>query len=186
MVSEDIKRLISEDIQQRRDEYMQLMHEHGAKSQDEIIDSVRETQEQLLTIFESVTEEQALRKPAPDEWSLHELAVHAAFTERLIAKIIHYGSRNSVPPAEDLEGAGIGMMPKDEYPTYAGVLADLRQRNADLLDALRALPETPDMEMKMPHPFFGPLNCLEWAGFQRVHDTDHIQHAGKILASTRT
>jgi hypothetical protein len=186
MVSEDIRRLISEDIQQRRDEYLQLMHEHGTKSPDEIIQSLRETQEQLLALFESASEEQALRKPAPDEWSLHELAAHAAFTERLIAKIIHYGSRNSVPPAEDLEGAGIGMMPKDEYPSYAGVLAALRQRNADLLEAVRDLPEEPNMDMKMPHPFFGPLNCLEWAGFQRVHDTDHIQHAGKILASTKT
>jgi hypothetical protein len=57
--------------------------------------------------------------------------------------------------------------------------------NGALVESLQGLPDEPDMEMKLPHPFFGPLNCLEWAGFQRVHDTDHIQHAGKILAALR-
>ncbi len=184
MVSEDIQRLVSEDIKQRRDEYMQLMAEHGAKLPNEIIESVRETQARLLETFGRATEEQALRKPAPDEWNLRELALHAVFTERLIAKIIHHGSRGEIPSAEDLEGAGIGMMPNDDGRSYAQILEELRSRNEDLIRAVEGLPDKPNRELKMPHPYFGPLDCLEWAGFQRVHDTDHIQHAQKILAST--
>jgi len=76
------------------------------------------------------------------------------------------------------------MMPKGDTRTYARALRDLRVANEELLDAVRNLPEHPDTGMVVPHPFFGPLSCLEWAGFQRVHDTDHIQHAAKILAVT--
>ncbi len=177
--------MVSKDIEQRREQYLQLMREHGTMPREQIIESVRETQGKLLDIFSSASETQAARKPADDEWSLHELALHAVFTERLIAKLIQHTARSSTPPAEDLEGAGIGMMPNDDSRTYEEVINDLRRVNEDLLEAVRGLPEEPDREMKLAHPFFGPLNCLEWAGFQRVHDTDHIQHAEKILAATR-
>ena len=174
--------MVSEDIQTRRDHYLAIMHDHGTKPRASIIESLRETQEELLAIFGSATEAQAQHKPAADEWSLHELALHAVFTERLIAKLVHHVARSSIPPAEDLEGAGIGMMPPADSRSYRQVVDDLRRANGDLLTAVRDLPEEPDTEMKVPHPFFGPLTCLEWAGFQRVHDLDHIQHARKILA----
>jgi hypothetical protein len=175
---------ISEDIRRRREEYLELMAQHGSMSPAEIIASVRETQARLLDVFGSVTESDALRKPAPGEWCLRELAQHAVFTERLIAKIIHHGARGEIPSREDLEGAGIGMMPPDDGKTYDEILDDLRSMNDALVRSLEELPAEPNRELKMPHPFFGPLDCLEWAGFQRVHDTDHIHHAEKIIAST--
>ncbi len=179
MVSEGI----SADIEERRERYMQLMRDHGAMRREEVVTSVCETQATLLATFSRASDEQALRKPAEDEWCLRELAMHALFTERLIAKLIHHTARSSTPPAEALVGAGIGMMPEDDGRGYRDILSDLAAVNNDLLDAVRSLPDEPDREMKLAHPFFGPLNCLEWAGFQRVHDTDHIQHAEKILAA---
>ncbi len=178
--------MVSQDIQDSRDVYMQLMHEHGRKSPEDIIASVGETQAELLAIFRSVDEPQALVQPAPDEWSLRDLAEHAVFTERLIGKLIHYTARGSVPPAEDLKGAGIGMMPDDRRQSYVEIVEDLAAMNTALLDAVRNLPAQPNTEMLVPHPFFGPLNCLQWAGFQRVHDLDHIQHARKIIAAIAT
>jgi hypothetical protein len=74
------------------------------------------------------------------------------------------------------------MMPADDGREYVRVLDELRAANVALVETLAGLPEQPDMTMQVPHPFFGPLNCLEWAGFQRVHDLDHIQHAEKIRA----
>ncbi len=176
--------MVSEDIQARRDEYLAIMHAHGTKSPEAIVASVRETQATLLAIYRSVQEDIAQLKPAPEEWSLRELAIHTVFTERLIAKLIHHIARSSAPSAEDLEGAGIGMMPKDdEGRSFSQIVDDLERTNVTLLQAVRDLPDVPDMAMQLPHPFFGPLNCLEWAGFQRVHDLDHIQHARKILAA---
>jgi hypothetical protein len=185
MVSEDVTALISEDIQANRERYLGIMHTHATMSPHDIVESLRETQDELLSIYRSVPEDRAMREPAPGEWSLHQLAIHAVFTERLIAKLIHHTARGEIPipSAEDLEGAGIGMMPKEDNRGYAEVVDALEQTNADLLAAVRALPDAPNIEMKLPHPYFGPLTCLEWAGFQRVHDLDHIQHARKILVA---
>jgi hypothetical protein len=177
--------MVSEDIQRRRDEYTQLMRDHAAMRPAEIVESVRASQAQFLEIMRAVREEQALRKPAPEEWSLRELALHAAFTERLIAKLIHHTARREIPAAADLEGAGIGMMPPDDGRPYAGVLDEIERMNAEIIAAIESLPASPDLEFRLAHPFFGQLNSHEWAGFQRVHDTDHIQHARKIIAATR-
>ena len=54
-----------------------------------------------------------------------------------------------------------------------------------MLETILGLPDAPDTSITPPHPFFGDLNCREWAAFQRVHDEDHIQHAAKILAVVR-
>lgn len=175
--------MVSEDIQARREAYLAIMRDHAAMPHQEIEASVSETQEALLAVLSGASDEEALRKPAPDEWCLRELALHAEFAERLIAKLIHHTARSGTPSAEDFAGAGIGMMPDDDGRSYREILADLRRTNADLLDAVRDLPEEPDRDTKPAHPFFGQLNCLEWAGFQRVHDVDHLQHAQKIIAA---
>jgi len=177
--------MVSEDIQRRRDEYLELMRAHASKTPVEIIASLTETQSALFAILSAIPDERAMRKPAPDEWCLHQLANHAAFTERLVAKLVQHGARGELPAPADLEGAGIGMMPPDDDRTYRDVLAELERNNAALLAAVRDLPPDPNLEFEIPHPFFGPLNCLQWAGFQRVHDLDHIQHAEKILAVVR-
>jgi hypothetical protein len=176
--------MVSQDIIEARDRYMALMQDHGTMHPDAIVESLRETQDELLGIFRSVSEKQASVKPAPGDWSMHDLALHAAFTERLIAKLVHHIARGGTPSAEDFKGAGIGMMPEEDSRSYSEILDELASRNAEILTAVRDLPDAPNTEMKLPHPFFGPLNCLEWAGFQRVHDLDHIQHARKIIAAT--
>jgi len=72
----------------------------------------------------------------------------------------------------------------DDAGTYAALIERLHVANAKMLAAIRGLPADADTETKSPHPFFGELNCYEWAVFQRVHDSDHIQHAQKIIAAT--
>ena len=178
--------MVSQDIQDRRDAYIEIMRAHAEKSPAEISDSVRETQSRLLGVLDGWTDADALWKPAPDEWCIRELALHALFTERLVAKLVHYTARGAFPPAADLEGAGIGMMPADDGREYRRVLDDLRAANEALVATLQEIPDEPDMKMQAAHPFFGRLNCLEWAGFQRVHDLDHIQHAEKIRAGFAT
>ncbi|TAK68399.1 MAG: DinB family protein [Dehalococcoidia bacterium] len=175
--------MVSENITRRRDEYLQLMRDIGKQAPDGIARSVAETQQALMALLTSAPESSVLARPALDEWCLRDLALHAAFTERLISRLVHYMARGSMPPPEDLAGAGIGMMPEGDVRAYADVLSHLGAMNDELLDAVRNLPENPNTEMLVPHLLFGPLNCLEWAGFQRVHDTDHIQHARQILAA---
>jgi hypothetical protein len=181
MVSEDILSQVSGDIQGRREEFLDLMRNHGVMPRDEIVESVRSTQAELLAVFGSAKEPRASRKPAPEEWSLRDLALHAVFTERLIAKLIHHLGRGEFPPREAFAGSGIGMMPEDDGRPYDAIMRELAEANETLLTAVRELPDDANAELKLPHPYFGALNCKEWAGFQRVHDLDHIQHARKII-----
>jgi DinB family protein len=178
--------MVSEDIAGRREEYIQVIRDHGSKSRTDIVKSIAMMQNELFTLLSAVPEALAARKPAPDEWCLRELALHALVAERLIGKLVHHLARGEMPQPKDLEGARAGMIPTGDTRSYGEVLSDLRRANEELLDAVRDLPEKPNTELVRAHPFFGALNCLEWAGFQRVHDTDHIQHAKKILAATRS
>jgi hypothetical protein len=75
------------------------------------------------------------------------------------------------------------MMGDDDGRPFAAMIEELRALDAEMLQTIRDLPAAPDTSVTPTHPFFGPLNCLEWAAFQRVHDEDHVQHAGKILAA---
>jgi hypothetical protein len=77
----------------------------------------------------------------------------------------------------------MGTMVEDDGRPFAALLDDLRALDDEMLAAIRDLPAPPDTSITPAHPFFGPLNCLEWAAFQRVHDEDHVQHAGKIIAA---
>lgn len=172
--------MVSPEIQGRIDEYKLLMRDLGAQPPKTIIARVGETQARLLSVLEPVPEAAALWKPAPDEWCLRELAIHAAFTERLVTKLVHCVARGEAPTADDLRGAGIGMMPEDDGRPYAAALEWLREMNEELVRAVQGLPDDPNREMRLPHPIFGPLGCTEWAAFQRVHDLDHIQHAERI------
>ena len=74
-------------------------------------------------------------------------------------------------------------MVDDTGQPMSDYIAQLRELNAQLLGEINGMPPEPYLEEKVPHPFFGPLNCKEWAAFQRVHDEDHVQHAQKILAA---
>ena len=58
--------------------------------------SVVETEDALLALLWSVPESRVLQQPAPGEWCLRELALHALFTEPLISKLVHYMARGSM------------------------------------------------------------------------------------------
>ncbi len=121
------------------------------------------------------------RQPAAGEWSLRELVRHVITSGAGVAHVIETTSRGQEP-----RGRGsIGMMADDGGEPYPALIERLRETNQRLLNVIAALPAEPDMTVLAPHPFFGDLNCLEWAVFQRVHDMDHIQHAGKILEALR-
>lgn len=174
--------MVSPELESRRQSYLDFMHDTGKLPAADIATSVRESQAELLELLRAVPEATASAKPHGDgEWCLRELAIHAAFTERLVAKLVYGMARGTMPTADDLRGAGIGMMPPDTSRSYADALAELESLNAELIGAVESLPAEPNLELHLPHPFFGALNCKEWAAFQRVHDTDHIQHARRIL-----
>ena len=70
--------------------------------------------------------------------------------------------------------------------TYA-TLAEAREAAGTSQEALVAfvngLSEASNTEETFDHFLFGPLNCRQWAVFQRVHDGDHGNQIEKIKAA---
>jgi hypothetical protein len=165
-----------EDVRDRVTSYIQ---HQGAKPPDAIHDLVSASHQRFLDVVSGLADDVASRKPAPGEWSVRELICHVIDAERGVRGLVHNLSRGE-PPARD---RGPGLMIEDTGQPFAWFVDHLRALNEDLLREILAIPANPNVDLKAPHPFFGPLNGKEWAAFQRVHDEDHIQHAQKILAA---
>lgn len=162
-----------------RDRVVSYIQHQGAKSPEALIDLVRTSQQRFLDVISGLSDEVAAKKPAPDEWSVRELTRHVLDAEDSVAILVHNLSRGMGPP----EGRNAGRMVADDDGPFAQYVEQLKALNERMLDAIKGLPKDPNLEEKAAHPFFGMLNCKEWAAFQRVHDEDHVQHAQKILAA---
>jgi hypothetical protein len=168
--------MVSEDVVQRVVGYMQ---HQATKPRADVIAMVAENQQKLADVFASVSEEAAAIKPAADEWSLRDLIRHVIDAEDSVASLIADAARGRQPKPR----GGIGSMVEDDGRAFSAFVDRLRESNELFQRTMGELPETPDLGVTPKHPFFGPLNCLEWCIFQRVHDADHIQHAQKIIAA---
>ena len=111
--------MVSEDIAGHREEYLETIREHGSKSPTDIAKSVALMQNELVSLLATVPESLADRKPAPDQWCLRELALHAVVAERLIGRLVHHLALGEMPPQKDLEGARPGMIPTTDTRSYS-------------------------------------------------------------------
>lgn len=173
--------MLPQDVIERVTIYIQ--HQAG-KSRDAVIDLVRTSQLRYLDVISAIDNAAAAKKPAPEEWSVRELLRHVILAEQDVTALVHDLSRGAIPPPTITGRRSIGAMIDDDARPFNALVGQLRDVNGAMLRAIEGLPDAPNLEMKAPHPFFGPLNCMEWAVFQRVHDEDHVQHAQKILAAT--
>jgi hypothetical protein len=169
--------MLTDDVVARVTSYIQ---HQGTKSKAALADLVRTSQQRYVDAVAAVSDDIAAKKPAPDEWSIRELTRHVVTTQNYVAGLIWHSARSQEPPPRP---GALGMTVDDDARPFAGWVAELCETNAKMLETILTLPDAPDIALKPAHPFFGPLNCREWAAFQRVHDEDHVQHAGKILAA---
>jgi hypothetical protein len=168
--------VLSDDVRARVTSYIQ---HQGTKSADGLAALVGTSQQRFIELAAAVPEDISAKQPAEGEWSMRELIRHVIGAEALVAALVHDLARG----VEKSRDGGLGMTIADDRRPYAGFVEQLRATNAAMLEAINGLPENPNLELKSRHPFFGPLNCREWAAFQRVHDEDHVQHGTKIVAA---
>lgn len=166
--------MVSEDVAARIVSY--IRHQ-AAKPNDVLAGIVADSQSRLLDTLSRHDATDAARKPAPDEWSLRELVRHVVSAEAGVVAMVGRLAHGETSDAVRRTGSMI-----DDDAAYDAMLARLRDTNEQLLAAIRALPADAPLDVKSAHPFFGDLNCREWAAFQKVHDEDHLQHADKIIA----
>jgi hypothetical protein len=142
---------------------------------------VQQGHQQLATLLDAMSEEQAAFKPGPDDWSVLELLAHVVTAKRGVARICERLGRG-----EQVANFGGEGEEQDGVTRVAfASLAEARRGMDAAHDALLAFIDGPlaaaGLTPRYGHFLFGDLNCREWAVFQRVHDGDH---AGQITQIT--
>lgn len=142
-------------------------------SQRWMLKALHEAAGELRSQLLGLSEDDLRHRPAPDEWSLKEIAAHlrdaeACFLERL----------------ELIAGQDEPILPNIETDTYVlerdyrsldlhEVLLEfsrLRHRSTDLLWSLAP----PDWERQGLHPYRGRLSVTQVARDMNEHDLDHL------------
>jgi FMN phosphatase YigB (HAD superfamily) len=147
-----------------------------------IIAVLRSTPAGLADLAENIPQEQWIRCPECDEWSLNEILCHLRDVEMEV----------NIPR--------VRTMIEETNPFIAGQVTDdwVQQREYDLQDghqALRILAEarkqlvgilsglsSEDWKRTARHSIFGPTDLLELVGFVASHDRSHIQ---QVMATIR-
>ncbi|MYA02339.1 MAG: DinB family protein [Chloroflexi bacterium] len=134
----------------------------------------------FLNTLNRVSPEQAAWKPAPEDWSIEEVAQHVLDGSRRNADMIANLAFGREP---NLGPQGIGAIDPAQraaalsWPDLVDALLDDSRQFSNVIDGL---PEPPAFEPRPAHPFFGPLHSRGWFMFQRVHDLDHVNQVNAI------
>ncbi len=155
--------------------------------------------EHFLRTFEQVPAERRAIRPAHGGWSAVEVAEHVSRVERGVVRMLTSGatmpqSTSAATLAEaQLTEAKIDTVrvrtekvqaperahPKGGFDT-PGVLAELAQSRAALLDAFRAAEPAVLDRVTYPHPFIGPLTLRAWVELVAHHDARHTQQLAEL------
>ncbi len=134
---------------------------------------------ELTAVFDGVSESEAGKKPAPEEWSAQQVVAHLILNERWLHSWL--GGHLQGP---EISGYTCNSPARiagvlSNYPTTADLLAELRRGWAETLAIVRSMPASV-AERKA---------YLWWMSFEvmglRVHTEDHFDQMRKAIAAAR-
>jgi hypothetical protein len=151
-----------------------LKHQ-ASKSTSDLLTLVDRAAGWIEQSLAGVSESQARFRPSPDEWSVAEVLRHVDASMRSTGRTIEAlatgkEARPEMDAPPSIEDAG-----KTLAELRSGVAASYDEVRA----AVAAIPDGPT-EATALHPFFGDLNCKEWAAFVYVHSRDHADQIEKV------
>ena len=161
-----------------RDRVLSYVNHQAAKEPAAIAGVVQQGQDRLLGLLEGLSEEQSAFKASAEDWSVLEVLRHVVDSKRGVARRCAVLARGE---------ASTSFEPADEIAAFATLpeaRAALDSGHQELLRFLSTLSPETNVESTDDHPFFGPLNCRQWAAFQRVHDGDHADQIEQIKAAS--
>ncbi|MCH7954097.1 MAG: DinB family protein [Chloroflexi bacterium] len=174
---------LTDDVQERVGSY--IRHQ-AAKEPDAIRDIVQTGHDKLLALLDGMSEKQAGFKPSPDDWSVLEVLDHVVTAKRGVARTCVTLARGDVPAGigeEGQENSQQDGITGKHFASLAEARAGAEAAHAEMIEFIGGIAQGVDVDARFDHFLFGPLNCREWAAFQRVHDGDHGNQIEKVLAS---
>jgi len=168
--------MVSED--ERREALSYVRHQ-VAKGPDVIRQTIEKGYDQLWGQIQGLSDDQAKCKPVPDEWCVLEVLQHVVESRELTARRCFALALGERPPAVGPIGAIKGEVPH----SLAEARSALNVAQQELLRFVDMLAQGANVQTTMAHPSVGPLNCQEWAVFERLHDAVHVNQIEEIKAS---
>ncbi len=151
---------------------------NAAKPREEIRALIDAQHRALVEALDGVSDERASIRPPGDEWCVKDVLRHVIDGKRMTARLVERLARG-----ERIDGRlPLGAQADEPGGDLASLLDAAEEAHRALLDVLDRLPAEVDRAATFEHPFFGALDALQWAVFQRVHDADHHQQIRAMLA----
>jgi hypothetical protein len=167
-----------------------------------LVAHLEKTSADVLESIDGLTEAQWKWKPAPDRWSVAEVAEHITTAEHLIVgKLIHkvMATPASAAVLERTKGkeaailAGVpdrtrrlqapdALQPERRWPTPEAAAAEFRKARATTL----ALAQNARMDLRAyaaPGPVVGDMDAYQWLLFTSAHTERHIKQIREVKAT---
>jgi len=156
----------------------------GAKSPDALRDMIQSAHDNLTSMLDGLSPEQASFKPSANDWSVLELMNHVVSAKAGVARACERLAKGEVIPSQGGEGdAQDGMMRGEPFTAIAVARAAVEAAHEEMLSFIASSLPKANLDVRFHHFIFGDLNCAEWAAFQRVHDGDHANQIEQIKAA---
>lgn len=161
--------------------------------------------EKVLTLLTGISQAQSERRPAPEEWSIGEIAHHLVLTERRvvvqIVDLIGAGQEEALDHAQvvarrpfpleawaDVARSGKAKAPAELIPAaglkIAGLMADLRAVREETRRTLMPYRQQDLGRLWYHHPRRGPLTLYERIAALGYHELKHLAQMERTLART--
>lgn len=169
-----------------------------AQERATLIAQLEQSRDRFLTAVNGVSELQWAYKPAPNRWSVGEVAEHIAATDAFVLSLVR-GSLLQSPEQPRNPGAAaveqrirsfMGdrtakaqapevIAPNGRWPTKTALVAAYRQQRDALIRYVRTT-QDPVRDHVSPHPLFGPLDGYQWMLLIAWHGDRHVQQMGEV------
>ncbi len=167
-----------------------------------VLNWLDESQKEFFAAIDGVTEEQWKWKPAPERWSVGEVAEHIVLAEALLFDSVKTAIASPANTAweEKTKGKtefiervmaprlGKAQAPEPIVPRNGLTLAQVRDRfqtQRAEITKFAAQTDLPLKELTAEHPFpvFGTLNAYQWLIYVPLHTERHDKQIAEVKAT---
>lgn len=162
---------------------------------DRAMSSLHATRKLFLDSIADVSPEQWVFKPAPEVWSIAEVAEHIVLSENLIKgaskSAVKMGKPATAPKVKDefiLEvvvdrskkaQAPEALKPTNQWKSKDEIIAEFKKRRDDTIEYVKTTED--DLRANvLPHPALGPLDGYQWVLLLSSHSERHTMQLNEV------
>jgi hypothetical protein len=173
----------------------------SAAEREAALKSLQATHDAFLKSIAGLSEKQWKFKPAPDRWSVAEVAEHIAVSESLIFAMVQRQIMTSaaapekraedkmtdeqilqrIPDRSHKAQAPEFLKPTSRWATQAELIRAFEESRKATMDYVRTTND--DLRDHFgPHPIFGPLDAYQWILLISAHSERHTKQIEEVKA----